>query len=93
MQSDSSVEYPSFFHRHANSLKGGIIFRLMLILLIPTAMIEGIIQERQDRQNEAVGEVAGKWGLTQTVTGPVMVLPYEQITRTPAGQEMNRQLK
>ena len=89
MQSDSV----SFFQRHANSLKGVIIFLLMLILLIPTAMIEEIIRERQSRQNEAVGEVAGKWGLTQTVTGPVLVLPYQQITRNAAGQEQKWEMK
>ncbi len=91
MQSDSGSL--SLFQRHANSLKGIIIFLLMLVLLIPTAMIESIIQERQSRQNEAVNEVAGKWGLTQTITGPVIVLPYEQITRNATGQELNRETK
>ncbi len=96
MQNDSVTPFfdpPPFFQRHANSLKGIVIFVLMLILIIPTAMIEGIIGERQSRQNEAVGEVAGKWGLRQTITGPVLVLPYEQITRNAAGQELNRDLK
>lgn len=88
----TSADPFSFFQRHANSLKGVIIFLLMLILLIPTAMIEGIIRERQSRQHEAVGEVAGKWGLTQTITGPVLVIPYERIVRNSAGQELNREL-
>ena len=80
---------PSFFQRNANSLKGAVIFVLMLILLIPAAMIEDIIRERQGRQNEAVNEVAGKWGLNQTINGPVLVIPYEQITRNTrwAGNE------
>lgn len=92
MQSGTSAEL-SFFQRNSNSLKGVIIFFLMLILLIPATMIEDIIRERQGRQNEAVNEVAGKWGLTQTVNGPVLVIPYQEISRNTAGQEMNRELK
>lgn len=88
-----SSESVSLFQRHANSLKGAIIFLLLLILLIPTAMIDGIIRERQSRQHEAVGEVAGKWGLSQIISGPVLVLPYEEISRNQVGQELNRELK
>ncbi len=92
MQSDSGSDL-SFFQRNANSLKGLVIFVLMLMLLIPASMIESIIRERQSRQYEAVSEVAGKWGLTQTINGPVLAVPYEIIMRNPAGQETNRDLK
>ena len=83
----------SFSQRNANSLKGVIIFLLTFVLLIPTNMIEVIIQERQSRQYEAVNEVAGKWGLTQTLTGPVIVIPYEKIIRNETGQEKERETK
>ncbi len=92
MQNDSGIDL-SFFQRNANSFKGIVIFMLMLILLIPASMIESIIRERQNRQYEAVSEVAGKWGLKQTINGPVLVLPYEVISRNAAGQEMSRDLK
>ncbi len=100
MQTEPNSYYPPplpqpehFFQRNANSLKGVIIFFLMLILLIPTAMIEGIISERQGRQNEAIGEVAGKWGLRQTISGPVLIIPYAQITRDQTGRELTPELK
>ncbi|MEO6759549.1 MAG: inner membrane CreD family protein, partial [Saprospiraceae bacterium] len=92
MENDSQST-PSFFQRYGYSLKGIIIFFLMLILLIPTAMIESIIRERQSRQYEAVNEVAGKWGLKQTLNGPVLVIPYEQISRDLSGREIERSMK
>jgi len=35
---------------------------LCLFLLIPVALVQGLIEERQIRRNEAVDEVTGKWG-------------------------------
>jgi len=41
-------------------------------------MVDNIIRERQTRRNEAVNEVSGKWGFQQTITGPIIVVPYRQ---------------
>lgn len=73
---------PSFFQRFGTSLKGIVIFFLMLVLLIPTSMVESLIYEREGRQNEAINEVSSKWGLRQTISGPILVLPYEQTLRS-----------
>ena len=48
---------------------------LILILMIPTSMIENIIYERQARSNEVVNEVSSKWGYNQTITGPMLTIP------------------
>ncbi len=53
-----------------------IIGFLILILLIPSAMIQSLIHERQMRRDEAVFEVSQKWGQPQTLTGPVLSIPY-----------------
>lgn len=79
---------PSFFQRYGTSLKGVVIFFLMLVLLIPTSMVESIIFERESRQNEAINEVSSKWGLRQTVSGPVLVLPYEVVRRSDDKKEV-----
>lgn len=49
---------------------------LVLILLIPIEMVESLIYKRGYRQKEAVEEVSQKWGERQTVSGPVLTVPY-----------------
>lgn len=49
---------------------------LILLLLIPTAMIQSLIGEREMRRNEAVQEISGKWGGAQSICGPVLSIPY-----------------
>lgn len=89
--SESAGPESGFWQRQGTTLKGVIIFFLVLILLIPTFMVEGLIHERESRQNEAVLEVSNKWGNQQTLSGPVLVLPYEQVFRDQKGQETSRQ--
>ncbi|MBW8685789.1 cell envelope integrity protein CreD [Chitinophaga rhizophila] len=66
----------SFFERHAYGVKAILIGILVLLLLIPASMTMELISEREQRQFEAKGEVSGKWGDSQTITGPVLVIPY-----------------
>ncbi|MFN3394266.1 MAG: inner membrane CreD family protein, partial [Candidatus Thermochlorobacter sp.] len=56
-----------------------IIAILTLILLIPTAMIEGLITERESRRNTAVQEVSSKWGSEQILAGAILIIPYKLI--------------
>ena len=57
-------------------VKGLIIGLLALILQIPAFYVQDLVAERETRQREAVAEVSSKWAAAQTVTGPVLVLPY-----------------
>lgn len=91
--SQSNPPEPSFFQRYSASLKGIVIFFLMLILLIPTAMVESVIFEREGRQNEAITEVSSKWGQHQTISGPILALPYEQTHRNPDTKEVYSETK
>ena len=64
-------------------VKGLIIGFLVLLLQIPAFYVKDLIEERESRQKEAVTEVSSKWATAQTVTGPVIVLPYWE-TKTDA---------
>jgi inner membrane protein len=66
----------SFWQKNRMIFKGLLIGLLVLILLIPTYMIQELVEERQDRQQEAITEVSSKWAGMQVVTGPVIVIPY-----------------
>jgi inner membrane protein len=53
-----------------------IIFFMALALWIPTNLILELIKERQGRQKEAVADISSKWAGKQTVTGPLLMVPY-----------------
>lgn len=53
-----------------------IIGFLILVLLIPASMIRSLIRERQERRYGAISEVSDKWGQEQTLTGPILSVPY-----------------
>lgn len=67
--------------RLAIFLKVGGILLLIALLHIPLGMTGGILAERRDYQSQAFDDVAGIWGRQQTVTGPILAVPYEY--RTP----------
>ena len=58
--------------------KGLIISFLVLLLLIPTFSVQNLIEEREQRQKEAIAEVSSKWAGRQNIAGPVLVLPYKE---------------
>jgi inner membrane protein len=56
--------------------KGITIAGLALILLIPSAMIEDLIRERQERSIETVQRINDKWSRSQTLCAPLLLIPY-----------------
>ncbi len=50
---------------------------LILLLLIPKSMITSLIEERESRMWETIQEVTDKWSRKQTVSGPVVIIPYK----------------
>ena len=58
-------------------IKLGLIGFLTILLLIPSALIQDLISERQKRQVEVIREISDKWSGSQLVQGPVLVLPYK----------------
>jgi inner membrane protein len=70
------------------SVKIAIIGFLILLLLIPGAMIQELIRERQITRDSVVQEVSDKWGRSQTISGPILALPYFEIQKN--GEEENK---
>ena len=67
------------------SIKVAIIVFLVLVLLIPVSMIDGVIRDRRSNENVAALDIGSSWGLDQVVTGPVLRLPYEDSRMTVYG--------
>lgn len=67
-------------------IKSIVIFILIVLLIIPTIIINSLIHERKNRQAEAVEEVSGKWALNQTLTGPVLSIPYLELVKDNSGK-------
>lgn len=51
---------------------------ITLILLIPTYKIEALIGERQGLEQNVISEINSKWGAEQSLTGPILTIPYTQ---------------
>lgn len=61
---------------HSVSAKLIFIIILMLLLLIPSHWVVSLIYERQHRQREVIREISNKWAGQQTISGPVLAIPY-----------------
>ena len=69
---------------------------LIIILLIPSSWIQDMITERQQRAGQAIAEVADKWSGRQSVSGPILVIPYhyeEIIDRGANGKEIREHVE
>jgi inner membrane protein len=66
----------SFWQKSKILVKGLLIGFLILLLLIPTFLVQNLIEEREQRQKEAVQEVSSKWAGRQNIAGPILVIPY-----------------
>ena len=56
--------------------KIGLIILLVLLLQIPIFSIEGVIHERTANRHQAMADIAAKWGGTQQLIGPLLIIPY-----------------
>jgi inner membrane protein len=58
------------------SMKLFVIGFLLFVFFPVSFLVQGLIEERSERQVETVAEVSSKWGQGQTITGPVLTVPY-----------------
>ncbi|MBS1544568.1 MAG: cell envelope integrity protein CreD [Bacteroidetes bacterium] len=49
---------------------------LVLLLLIPSTWIQHLMHERHSRAEDVVDEISSKWSGQQSLSGPVLVIPY-----------------
>jgi inner membrane protein len=79
------VKLPTYASSRSASVKVAIIAFLTLVLLIPLSMIKGVIFDRQSNESVAALDIRSSWGGNQTVTGPVLRLPYKVEKKTVYG--------
>ena len=70
------METPKRKFTQSLTFKGITIAILILILLIPGAMIQNLIMERQERSRETVQKINDKWSHSQTLCAPLLIIPY-----------------
>ncbi|MEM6639712.1 MAG: cell envelope integrity protein CreD [Pseudomonadota bacterium] len=76
--------------RQSATVKALAIGILIVVLLIPLAMIEGVIKARDRTNAEARDDIQQAWGKRQTIAGPVLVLPYETVKEDSKGEPQIR---
>ncbi|MBO0933257.1 cell envelope integrity protein CreD [Fibrella aquatilis] len=86
-QPESFFDRVNAWLRTSTMIKLAVVGVLVLILLIPTFMLENLIREREATRTEAIREVSEKWGGTQTVSGPILSVPYLIHTKGVDGKE------
>lgn len=70
-----------FYQRLRASVTVKLLFIgfLILLLLIPMSMIEGVIYERNHLYLSAKQDIMNSWGREQTIGGPVLTLPFRVV--------------
>ena len=66
-------------------IKALIIFGMTLGLWLPTNLIMETVKERAGRQQEAINDISNKWAGKQTITGPILMLPYNVFSKNDKG--------
>jgi inner membrane protein len=85
---------PSALNRFGSWVKNSLLVKLgsigflTLLLLIPNAMIQDLISERQGRLFEATREVSTSWGSAQTIIGPVLSVPFSEWAQLEDGKKV-----
>lgn len=76
----SNVNQFQSIYERSNIIRIVILTCITLLLQIPIGMIEHTIQQRSATKDEAVSEVTQKWGQSQTLIGPMLIVPYNYTT-------------
>jgi inner membrane protein len=83
----------NLLERFNNWLKESVTIKLLsigflvLILMIPSSWIETLVNERQARAESVIAEISDKWSGRQTISGPVLVLPFIQREKIDKGKD------
>ena len=93
---------PNLIERFNQWLTESIMIKLLsigfltLILMIPASWIEDLINERQTRADDVIREVSDKWSGSQTISGPVLVIPFtkiEKVKRWDDGKQVEEEIE
>lgn len=73
--SQSTIDKVNNLMKGSVTLKLVVVTILMLFLLIPAAMIQSLILEREQLNREASREVSSRWATEQQLMGPILTVP------------------
>jgi inner membrane protein len=62
------------------SNKIALVSAIILLLMIPLSMIKGLVSERISYRDQARADIERSWTGAQSVIGPLLVVPYDEIT-------------
>ena len=65
----------TFLQNQQTTLRFGLIGVIVLAMLIPLAMVEGVTDERQAFFDMTMADIANAWGNAQSVSGPFLIVP------------------
>ncbi|MEJ2089953.1 MAG: inner membrane CreD family protein [Gammaproteobacteria bacterium] len=79
---------PGFLSGQQTTIRFAVIGVIVLAMLIPLAMVEGVTEERQSFFDATLGDIARSWGSEQDVAGPFLVVPeaYRYQVKTDQGE-------
>lgn len=61
---------------------------IVLVLLAAVGMTAVLIKEREGRRNSVINEVSDKWGAWQTISGPILTIPYKKHYKDAKGNTL-----
>ena len=76
MEIDNPTKDITFYDRNRILIKALLVGGLILLMMVPATLIHNLVVERSSLQAQVIKEVSGKWANAQTVTGPVLMIPY-----------------
>lgn len=68
-------------NRGMSLFKLSVIALLILLLLIPLMMINGLITDRQSQRDGVVEDIARSSSYSQQLSGPILIVPYRKASR------------
>ena len=92
-----TTEQPQgFMHWLKESVTVKLVFIgfLIILLIIPSALIQDLIQERAGRQSDTEKQVSDQYSGAQLIQGPVLVIPYKKRVKEydAAGKELSKEV-
>jgi len=83
-----------YWLKESVTVKLAFIGLLIILLLIPSQLVQNLIQERSQRQDETEKQVSDQYSGEQLVQGPVLVIPYKkQLKETDnSGKEVTKEV-
>ena len=63
------------------TLKALTIAAIIIVLLIPRSMVEGLVHERMARSQGVIYDISSKWGGAQQINGPILTIPISKIEK------------